>query len=105
MGHHGAALGHQVDVGVAQVDAVGDRRAVAQHAPVGQPAELVACVDIIPPGQLAAALERVQVDADPKRRGRLSDGIEQLVGRPLRCRDRQLHADHLVASQAAGAAR
>ena len=96
----------ELDVGVAQPDAVGERAAVAEHSGIGEPLELAPTGEGIAPGSLQAALERVQVDARAELvRGRDPTASHELVARPLRRHDRELRAQQRVAAELADQAR
>ena len=97
----GSGAGQQVDVGVAQPDAVGDGAAVAQHADRGQPLQLAASGEGISPGALQRALERVQMDAGTRRGGRRGDRLGERVAGPLRRHDRELGAQERIAGELA----
>ena len=78
---------------------MGDRRSLAEDAALGEVEELPAAVRRVAPRTLAAALERVHVDRKAQLGRCRPDGVEQVVGRPLRRGDRELDADQRVAGQ------
>ena len=95
----------ELDVGVAQPHAVGERAALAEHPGVGEPLELAPAGEGVAPGALQAALERVQVDPGAELRGGRADRLDELVARPLRRHDRELRAQQRVAGELAARGR
>ena len=99
MHDRGSGAGQQVDVGVAQPDAMGEALR-SPSTPIQPAAQLAASGESISPGALQRALECVQVDAGPAAAAAEATAWQAVAG-PLRRHDRELGAQQRIAGELA----